>query len=295
MMRRLRTKAKDIQCLQQNGAAFRRRFYASAATSDKRIENDMNLMDRLRQVDTTVLCDADKALHGPLSLQPHVQKYEKDRISLIHLRSIPTKQTLVMVGVARTVLLSDHDDFLGVVQGLLEAKPGEVLVVSSSASSESSNNPDRINDNDSRMRRAMAGDLLCTEAARMGLKGMVVDGGMRDTAFLAQLDNFRCYARSITPYAGTALHPAQDMQCHVFLGGATVRPKDVIVGDDDGLLVGSSLTFETILPLAMEIKSLEDQVRQGILRGRSLASMTNIQEHIQCRLQGKESKLEFRP
>jgi regulator of RNase E activity RraA len=214
--------AKDPCRLQQRGVvAFLVRRYSaspSAGSVDKNmtVEDTSNdLLDRLRQVDTTVLCDADKALHGPLQQQQlsghHLKQEQQDRISLIRLRSIPTKQTSVMVGVARTVLLSPQhdDDFLGVVQGLLEAKPGEVLVVSSSGHTNSKHNKD---DDSSRRRRAVAGDLLCSEAVRMGLKGMVVDGCMRDVAHLARVDNFRCYASSITRMQ--ELHNTRPKNCN---------------------------------------------------------------------------------
>jgi regulator of RNase E activity RraA len=86
------------------------------------------------------------------------------------------------------------------------------------------------------------------------------------------------------------------MQCPVVCGGVAVQPGDIIVGDEDGVLVGSADSFQTILPIAKQIQEMESKLLHGITSEskKSVASMSNYDDHLLHRLQGKESKLEFR-
>ena len=219
-----------------------------------------------------------------------------------------------------------------------------------------------------RCRVALAGDLFATEALRRNLAGMVLEGFMRDVGSLEQLKQsvlknansssttrnveavarFQCFALNhkmgfYTPYAGTAQHPALEMQRPIVLNKqkktstsrllqddssllvdeVLVEPGDILVGDDDGLLVGSVDAFSTLLPLAREIHATEAAIRQQLLESIQLSrnknengddkasgddtvstvspstgglvSMTNLSEHLERRKQGKDSNLELRP
>ena len=116
---------------------------------------------------------------------------------------------------------------------------------------------------------------------------------MRDMAGLGELSNLTCYSYGVTPYAGTCLHPAT-MQCNLKMDGFEIRPKDIMVGDDDGIVVGSVNTFTKLLDLAQEIHTTESVVGTKLRdSGTPLGSLCNAQEHLEKRLQGKESKFKF--
>lgn len=181
-----------------------------------------------------------------------------------------------MVGTARTVQCTEPNDFLAVLQGLDEARAGEVLVIDTLDST-----------------RAVAGELFCAEAARRGVCGILVDGPMRDTAFLDEFQSVQCYSRSVTPYSGT-IQSVGKTQVNIDCGGAKVSPGDLVVGDNDGIVVGSAETFAQIVETAREIKKAEESIQQGISRGVSLHSMTNYAEHLKARAAGSESSLTFR-
>ena len=84
------------------------------------------------------------------------------------------------------------------------------------------------------------------------------------------------------------------MQVSVMCGGVSVRPGDVVVGDDNGVVVGPPETLATLLPMAQKIHETETAVREGLLAGKGLESLTNFQEHLEKRLAKEESVLEFR-
>ena len=186
----------------------------------------------------------------------------------------------IMAGVAKTVSFTEPNDFLPVMRALaLEAQADEVLVVNTLSSI-----------------RAVAGEIFVAEARRKGLAGIVIDGPIRDTAHLDDLRStmpMRMYATGSTPYSGTTQSPGE-LQIPVTCCGVEVQPGDIVVGDDDGVVVGSVEAFSELIPIAKSIQDIEAKLVDGIAENNSLASMTNLEEHVQQRLEGKDSNLEFR-
>jgi regulator of RNase E activity RraA len=82
---------------------------------------------------------------------------------------------------------------------------------------------------------AMIGEILSGQLRRRGVAGIVLDGAVRDVGTLAQWDDFAVFSRHITPRGPTgAAHGA--VNAPVTIGGVTVNPGDLIIGDDDGLV-----------------------------------------------------------
>lgn len=243
----------------------------------------------MRPLATGPLCDADKShrLAASASDDPDLRAYDGLRLmcpNTMKLRSAPRvrrssddtkgKGTNNMIGVARTVQLTRPNDFLAILEGLAKVRHGDVLVVNASGST-----------------RAIAGELFTTEAARRGVRGLVVDGPVRDVNELA----CPTYSTLVTPYAGTIQHPGEGIDvAPIMCGGVTVNPGDILFGDGDGVLVGSTETFETCVQQAENIVAVEHQLIRGMKMGVSLQKMTNFDEHIERRREGKESTLEFK-
>jgi 4-hydroxy-4-methyl-2-oxoglutarate aldolase len=251
-------------------AAQRLRFFSTS--TDYAVQVSDMLKD-LQELDTSSLCDADKTALAEDG-GDHIGLRLMDG-STIRPRNHVYSSGITMAGVARTVQLETKDDFLAVLRGLDEANAKEVLIVNTRGSS-----------------RAVAGELFCAEAERKGLSGIVVDGPTRDTVHL-QNYSVRFYSSSVSPYSGT-IQSVGIMQETVMCGGVQVRPGDIVVGDSDGIVVGNLDSFLRVLPTAKTIHQVEEKLRQGILSGKSLTSMTNFQDHMNSRLYGKASSLEFR-
>jgi len=215
-----------------------------------------HLRQRLLQLDPAALCDADKRL----------------RVMDPALRSI--KPGLKLVGTAFTLVWPD--DHLTVLKALIDAKPGDVLVIDTRGG-----------------RRAVAGELFATEALNRKLGGIVVDGAVRDTATLRTLD-LPVYARFVTPMSGTT-RTACDTQVAVQCGGIAVNPGDIIFGDDDGLIVASTDELERILPVAEEIQSKESAALARMRNGENLPALLNFDEHWEAVTKKADSKLMFLP
>lgn len=213
------------------------------------------MIERLLEVEVSALSDADKDL---AVLDPGI------RAMVLDVR---------MAGPAFTVVA--EDDHLPVFSALAEAAPGDVLVVATSGSAVAS-----------------AGELFATEARRRGLAGLVIDGYCRDVRGLRAL-GLPVFARGSTPRAGTTRSRAAS-GATVRIGDVEVRPGDIVVGDDDGVLVGDAERVQAALEAAEAIGRAERAMLTAMAEGRSLHDLTSFTEHVAALDAGETSRLEFR-
>jgi 4-hydroxy-4-methyl-2-oxoglutarate aldolase len=218
------------------------------------VNSDDALLARLRLIDTASLSDANKTL---LVLPPTIR---------------PLIGGLRMVG--RAVTANANDDLMSVIGALEIAGPGDVLVVAAGVKDE-----------------AVAGELFGTEAFRRGLAGVVIDGMSRDTAALRRL-GLPFYSRGVTPKAPPAIK-VPEIQIPIMIGGVEVHPGDILVGDDDGIVVGSVADFIAIIDAAEAIQTREKALRISIENGLSLFDAMNFTEHATRLRAGQPSRLAF--
>ena len=142
-----------------------------------------------------------------------------------------------------------------VLAGLEQSGPGDVLVV--------------VGNDD----HAVAGELFATEALRRGVAGIVIDGMCRDSRTLAGLD-LPVYAKGVVPSACPA-RAVPVVQVPITIGEVSVRPGELVLGDDDGIVVASEQELAAVLDAAEAIQRREEALRAAIEGGRSLFDSLN--------------------
>jgi RraA family protein len=206
------------------------------------------------EADTSAICDVDKSV----------------RVMSPDLRCRSANP--VLCGPAVTVRC--RDDFLGVVQALDAAGPGDVLVVDGGGRA-----------------TALAGELFARAAMARGLAGLVVDGGYRDLAFIATCE-LPVYSRLVTPMAGTTQRLGT-LNEPVTCGGVTVRPGDLVIADHDGIVVLDPARAEACLTAAAALKATESEVAARLSAGVPLGECVNLAEHTGRLARGEPSALRF--
>ncbi|MEM2593764.1 MAG: RraA family protein, partial [Candidatus Bathyarchaeia archaeon] len=82
------------------------------------------------------------------------------------------------------------------------------------------------------------GSMIALVAKAKGVEGVVLDGGCRDTWEIQRM-RFPVFCRAIgrTEVVGRLEIKQEFINIPISIGGVTVNPGDVIVGDDDGVVV----------------------------------------------------------
>jgi regulator of RNase E activity RraA len=113
---------------------------------------------------------------------------------------------------------------------------------------------------------AHMGELSAETLKNKGVRGAVLDGGIRDVNFLLAL-GFQTWARFFTPrdIVGWWLPKATDVE--ITIGAVRIAPGDYLLGDRDGLLRVPRAIAEEVVTKAEAAIATENKVRTAILAG----------------------------
>lgn len=130
----------------------------------------------------------------------------------------PVNYKKVLVGHVRTVTVYPGDN-LYLHYGIYESNPGDILIVEGKESTIS----------------AYMGSLMAAAAEKIGIKGIIIDGLVRDKSELEDM-NIQIYANGFIPKGPRKNGPGAfdiPIQC----GGVIVNPYDFVIADEDGITI----------------------------------------------------------
>jgi 4-hydroxy-4-methyl-2-oxoglutarate aldolase len=125
-------------------------------------------------------------------------------------------------------------------------------------------------DNAGRTDCTVWGDILTETARSRGVAGTVIDGTCRDADWSVHLQ-YPVFAAATWMRTGKDRVTVESVQATVQVGGVTVAPGDVLVGDRDGVVVLPADRVLEVIALAETIESTEDQIRLAVRAGERLA------------------------
>jgi 4-hydroxy-4-methyl-2-oxoglutarate aldolase len=165
----------------------------------------------------------------------------------------PLSAGMVAAGVARTVRtvpapeLAPAEPYKGEMAAVDALGPGDVMVVSECDWS-------------------FWGELLSTAARYRDCHGVVIDGYTRDTRAIIAM-GFPVFCRGIHPADSLGRLDVVEHDVPIHCGGVLVRPGDLVLADDDGVVIIPQGIAEQAIGLAEEKVRGENLVRKALAEG----------------------------
>lgn len=130
-------------------------------------------------------------------------------------------------------------------------------------------------DNGARTDCTVWGGIMSRVAAEKGVAGTVINGACRDTAVAAEV-GYPLWSVSTFMRTGKDRVRVQAVQAPLVIDGVTIRPGDVMVADDDGVVAVPAEAWEQVSALSARIEKVEDVIIATVLAGASLREARRI-------------------
>ena len=206
------------------------------------------LPDVIREIERTPRHIVEKAAAFPSSILADVA----GRRGALHGRIAPLSPSMRFAGTAITVEVRPGDNLM-IHAAMAVAQPGDVLVI----------------DGKGDQSAALMGEIMSQQCVALGIVAVVMDGACRDSEEIRKL-GFPMYSVGTNPngptkkVSGRLNHP-------ISIGGVTVYPGDLVVGDADGVTVVERAKAASLIPLAAgkvaaETKRIADIMSRKELR-----------------------------
>ena len=175
----------------------------------------------------------------------------------VHSAIKPLDPGFRLVGRALTVDCQPADN-LALHLALLQAKPGDVVVVDAKGFTEA----------------GPWGDIMTLAAQTAGVKGLIIDGSVRDADTIVSM-GFPAFSRGVC-IRGTGKASKGKINVPIMCGGVQVNPGDIVLGDRDGVVVIPAAELDESIRLSELREAKEADQRIAIRSGKTTAQLLGL-------------------